>query len=354
MTGRVTVGLDIGTSGVRAAEVSLGRHGATLERFGQVALPWGAVSGGEVVDQDAVATAIRRLWKEAGFSSKRVALGVANQKVVVRQVDLPWMESSELRSALAFQVQDYIPIPVDEAVLDFHRIEEFTSDDGARMVRVLLVAATRSMVMAALDTVSKAGLRPVTVDLTPFALIRSAVQSDGFDLAPSATAVVDVGARVTNIVVHENGVPRFVRLLLMGGADLTDAVAERMGVPVEQAEIVKQQLSAVTDPAHRDANPAARIVESSTATFVEEIRGSLDYYRAAPGSVAIGRLVLTGGASRLTSLAQKLTAATRLPVQAGNPLSGLHIGKTGLSADQLRYVEPLAAVSVGLALGVAS
>lgn len=354
MTGRVAVGLDIGTSGVRAAQVSLGRQGATLERFGQVALPWGAVSGGEVVDQDVVASAIRRLWKDVGFSTKRVALGVANQKVVVRQVDLPWMEPAELRGALAFQVQDYIPIPVEEAVLDFHPIEEFVNDDGARMIRLLLVAAARSMVTSALETVSKAGLRTTMVDLTPFALIRATVQSATFELDSSATAIVDVGARVTNIVVHENGVPRFVRLLLMGGADLTDAVAERLGMPLEQAELVKQQLVADPDSARRDANPASRALESSTGTFVEEIRGSLDYYRAAPESVSIGRLVLGGGASRLDTLVPKLAAATRLPVVLGNPLAGLQVGKTGLSADQLRYIEPLAAVSVGLALGAAS
>jgi type IV pilus assembly protein PilM len=261
------------------------------------------------------------------------------------------MEPAELRKALAFQVQDYIPIPVDEAVLDFHPIEEFTNDDGARMIRLLLVAAARTMVMSNLAAVTKAGLRPTTVDLTPFALVRTAVQATGFDLDAAATAVVDVGARVTNIVVHQAGTPRFVRILLMGGGDVTDAVATRMGVPVDDAEQVKQQL--VASPADR-ANPAVRALDASSSALIDEIRGSLDYYRAAPGSVQISRLLLTGGSSRLAGLAQRLGEATRLPVEMATPVSSLRIGKTGLSDEQLKFIDPLAAVSIGLALGVAA
>jgi len=353
VAGRTAVGLDIGTTGVRAAEISLGR-GGSLEHFGQVALPTGAVVGGEVVDEEAVAAALRRLWKEAGFSTKKVALGVANQKVVVRQIDLIWMERDQLQKALAFQVQDHIPMPVEDAVLDFHPIEEFTNEDGARMLRVLLVAVARDMVVSALHAVERAGLNPVTVDLVSFALIRAAARSSEFSLDSQATAIIDIGARVTNIVVHQNGVPRFVRILLMGGSDLTDAIAERLGVPAEQAEIVKQQFSSLALPGEREAHPASRALETSVRAFVEEVRGSLDYYRASGGSVPIGRLLISGGASRFSDLSHRLSAATRLPVDIANPIEGLRVGKTGLSAEQLSHVEPLAAVSVGLALGAAS
>ncbi|MGZ4638757.1 MAG: type IV pilus biogenesis protein PilM, partial [Actinomycetes bacterium] len=136
MAGRV-VGLDIGTSGVRAAELTLGKAGATLERFGQVALPPGAVRDGEVVDASAVADAVKQLWAQAKFSTKKVVVGVANQKVVVRQVDLPWLPTNELKKSLPFQVQDFIPMPVEQAILDFHPLEELTGDNGARMLRVL-------------------------------------------------------------------------------------------------------------------------------------------------------------------------------------------------------------------------
>ena len=349
------VGLDIGTSGVRAAEITLNKGVATLERFGQVALPAGAVRDGEVVDADAVAEAIKQLWAQAKFSSKSVVVGVANQKVVVRQVDLPWLPTAELKKALAFQVQDYIPMPVEQAILDFHPLEEFTNDSGARMLRVLLVAAAREMVDGALQAVTKAGLKPAMVDLTSFAVLRALVSVDQTGLgSPDAEALVDIGANITNIVVHQGGVPRFVRILLMGGSDITDAVAERLGVPVDQAEAIKQETGLAQDPALAAATPAARAIESVGGGFVEEIRGSLDYFMAQPGAARIGRVVLSGGGSRLSGLGDRLATATRLPVQAARPMSTLKIGKTGLTPEQLAYVEPMVTVPVGLAMGVSS
>jgi len=349
------VGLDIGTSGVRAAELTLGKGGATLERFGQVALPAGAVRDGEVVDAEAVAAAIKQLWAQAKFSSNKVVVGVANQKVVVRQVDLPWLPANELKKALAFQVQDFIPMPVEQAILDLHPLEEFTNDSGGRMLRVLLVAAARDMVDSVLDAVQKAGLQPQMVDLTSFAVLRALVTMDSTGLdSLQAEALVDVGANITNIVVHQGGVPRFVRILMMGGGDITDAVAERLGVPLDQAEAIKQETGMAIASGAVDANPAARAIESTAGAFVEEVRGSLDYFMAQPGAARIGRLVLSGGGSRLAGLADRLASATRLPVQSARPMSTLKLGKTGLTPDQLAYVEPMVTVPVGLAMGVSS
>ncbi len=348
------VGLDIGTSGVRAAELSTGKGPATLERFGQVALPAGAVRDGEVVDTDAVASALQQLWSQAKFSTKKVIVGVANQKVVVRQVDLPWLPADELRKSLSFQVQDFIPMPVEQAILDFHPLEEFTNDAGGRMLRVLLVAAARDMVGSALEAVEKAGLQPGMVDLNSFALLRSLVTPETGLGSMQAEALVDIGASVTNIVVHQGGVPRFVRILLMGGADITDAVAERLGVPSDQAESVKQSTGLAAVAGSAEAHPANRAIEAAGSAFVEEVRGSLDYYLAQPGAARIGRVVLSGGGSRLVGLTSRLSAATRLPVEAARPMSLLKLGKTGLTDEQLAFVEPMVTVPVGLAMGVAS
>lgn len=353
MADRTAVGLDIGTTGVRAAELRLGKSAITLQRFGQVALPPDAVSDGEVADTQAVAAALRRLWSEVKFSTKRVVLGVANQKVVVRQIDLPWMETEELKSALAFQVQDYIPIPVDEAILDFHPVEEFFSDSGNRMLRVLVVAAARETVGNVIAAVEKAGLKPTMIDLTSFAVIRALAELDHIGASTEADAVVDVGARVTNIAVHQGGVPRFVRILQMGGGDLTDALAERMGVAAEEADAFKHGLG-TEDSVATDSHPGYRALEPVVKSFVEEIRGSIDYYLASPDAVPIRRVLISGGGSQLAGLAQRLGAATRLPVESASPLSALRVGKTGLSPDQLKLIEPIATVPVGLALGVAS
>lgn len=356
MGARTAVGLDIGTTCVRAVELRFGKDGTTLRRFGQVALPSGAVRGGEVTDPPAVAQALRQLWSEAGFGSKRVVLGLANQKIVVRQVDLPWMPLPELRASLPLYAQDFIPMNVEHALLDIHPLEDVTSDSGARLRRVLLVAAAREMVDTTLQAVTGAGLRPVLVDLTPFAVLRSLVVPDELGLdAPRAEALVDVGADITNIVVHEAGVPRFVRILLMGGADLTEAVAERLGVPLEQAEAVKQNTGlAPAGGTLLHTTPESRVLESAGASLLEQVRGSLDYYLAQPGSVPVTRLLLTGGGAQLPGLAERLTALVRLPVERVTPLDRLRVGDTGLTSEQLDYAAPLATVAVGLALGAAA
>lgn len=348
------MGLDIGSTGVRAAQLSWGRDGAKLERFGQVALPPGAVRDGEVVDAPVVAAALKQLWTAGKFSTKKVVVGVANQKVVVRQVDLPWMPLTELRESLAFQVADVIPIPVEQALLDLHPLEEVSGEDGSRRQRVLLVAASREMVSKSLEALELAGLTPVAVDLTPFAILRALGQPDALGLNQSAEALVDVGASVTNIIVHQGGVPRFVRILLMGGADITETVADRMGIPLEQAEAIKQSSILAADPAMRGADPVARVLEAAAATWVEEVRGSLDYYLAQPGSARLTRIVLSGGGATLGGLAAQLATASRVPTEPAQPLNQLEIGKTGLTPDQLAYVGPLSAVPVGLALGAAA
>lgn len=351
MAGRRAVGLDIGTSGIRAAEVTARKGQLTLERFGQVALPTGAVRAGEIVDPAAVALALKALWRAAGFSTKNVTLGVANAKVIVRQIDLPWLPPTELRKALAFQVQDYLPMDVNEAVLDFHPLAEATDAEGGRTVRGLLVAASRQMVTDLLAAVSAAGLRATQVDLTSFAVLRSVGRVDHLGTTDHVEALIDIGASVTNMVVHANGVPLFVRLLLRGGADITEALADRLGVPLGEAEALKQAHGSGYQSGSAEQT-GARAIGQASSEFVEEVRGSLEYYLASYGEGRpVDRIVLTGGGARLHDLAGRLAEGTHLPVELGRGFTSLSIGATGLSDDQLEFIGPLSAVPVGLALG---
>ena len=136
---KTRIGLDIGSTAVRAAELTEGSPPSVV-RAAQVPLAAGAVENGEVKDIEAVSEALRELWSRGGFKSKKVWMGVGNQRVVVREISLPWLPEKELRQSLGFQVQEFIPMPVDEAVLDYHVIEE-SEEQGRRMLRVLLVAA---------------------------------------------------------------------------------------------------------------------------------------------------------------------------------------------------------------------
>jgi type IV pilus assembly protein PilM len=347
MAGRTAIGLDIGTSVVRAVELSFGRGGLTLERFGQVVLPEGSVRDGEVVDPEPVIACLRQLWSATRLSHKKVVLGVANQRVIVRQLELPWTPREELRASLPFQVQDFLPMSTEDAVLDFFPLEELTDASGSRTLRGMLVAAARDTVMANVACAQRAGLTVTSVDLTSFAVLRSLGKHAGIDV--ETEALIDVGARVTNLVVHSEGMPRFVRILLMGGQDVTDAVSERLGIATGEAEALKQQVAQATSDA--DLAEVSRAVTTTAQDFVDEIRSSLDYYAASNPGIPVQRIVLSGGGSRLDGLRERLAAATRLDVVSGDPLASLRIGRTGLDAEQLEYVKPLAVVPVGLALG---
>jgi type IV pilus assembly protein PilM len=352
MPRRTAIGLDIGTSVVRAVELSYGRSGTTLERFGQLVLPPGAVLDGQVVDDHVVAASLRKLWQATDLSHKRVVLGVANQRVIVRQLELPWLPKGELRASLPFQVADLLPLPVDQTVLDFFPLEDITdSATGNRTLKGLLVAAARETVLANVRCAEQAGLRVESVDLTPFAVLRALGRQTGAEV--ETEALIDIGARVTNIVVHSGGVPRFVRILLVGGQDVTDAVSEQLAVPLAQAEVMKQSVSrGGLEPGFDAAlGDLVRTVASTSQDFVTEIRGSLDYYAASNPEARVERIVVTGGGSRLDGILDRLAAATRLPVQSGDPMAHLKIGRTGLDDAQLSFVKPLAAVPVGLALG---
>src|SRR5437764_2026226 len=342
------VGLDVGTSAVRAVELVLGREQVTLTRFGQVALPAGAVRGAEVIDAPAVAAAIRRLWREAGFRSRTVVLGVGNQRVVVRQADFPEMTAEDMRSALQFQAQDLIPIPIEDAILDFQAIEHFPSSDGD-MVRVLLVAAQRDMVRSLLAGVEGGGLSASMVDLIPFALMRALTQASLVqDLEPTAEAIVCVGASITNVVVHQRGVPEFVRMLGVGGDEITAGIATQLRVDVDTAEALKRR----ADPDSPDdlESRTAQIVIAQSSLLIEEIRGSLDYYQAQPEASPLGRIILTGGGSCTINLRDSLKQTLGLAVQDGHPPSAVEFARTGIPEDRLIESEPLLAVPIGLAL----
>jgi len=342
------IGLDIGGTALRAAELSFPRSGVTLERLAQVLLPPGAVRDGEVVDVPVVAAALRQMWRAERFSSKRVHLGVANQRVIVREVDLPEMPASDLVRALPFQVQDVLPIAVDSAILDFHPVERLRSHTGAPLLRGLLVAAVRDMVLANVRAVEAAGLVVESVDLTPFALMRSV----GGGVLPGAgvEAIVEVGAHVTNVVVQAGGVPHFVRVLMSGGQHLTDAVAERLGVPAEEAERLKR----ATSLRHGEAvatDEAVLALQQAAHVLIEQLRSSLDYYASSNPTRPVERLVLGGGAAHLDGLAELVESAVRLPVVAADPLARLRVARRALAASE--QSSSLAAVPVGLALGAA-
>jgi type IV pilus assembly protein PilM len=341
------VGLDIGSTAVRAAEISTGARPVVV-RAAQVPLPVGAVENGEVREPEAVAEALRELWQRGGFKNRQVWMGVGNQRVVVREIALPYLPEKELRASLGLQVQEFIPMSVDEAVLDFDTLGEFEQEDR-KMLRILLVAAQRVMVDQIVAAVQGAKLEPMGLDLTPFALVRAIGTPDvAMDLEDETgdEALIDVGAHVTNIVVHARGTTRFVRILPSGGRDITIAIARAAGVEDDVAERLKRGEEVEDMPTPEEVRNVAL---QRAAAFVDEIRSSLEFYTAQARDARIGRVRISGGGSKLEGLLDLMGQRIPVPVEAGRVFERI-TSQLSLSDAALQDAEPVLATAIGLAL----
>ncbi len=346
--GSTVIGLDIGTTRARAVEVQTGRGGPTVVRYAEAPLPLGAVQDGEVTEPEGVVAALREMWAQAKFPHKQVIIGVGNQRVMVRNLDLPWMPLAQIRGSLPFQVQDTLPVAVEDALLDFYPSAEYMGQSG-RTVQGLLVAATRDTVAANVGAVESAGLVPTMVDLNAFALMRAHRLTQQ---TAQTIAFVDIGARITNVVITHNGSPRMVRTLAAGGQHVTDAIASEGRLTVPEAEAIKRHVGvgfAVSD----DLKGAAELVALVTQNLVEAVRNTLVYYASTHPGAAVEAMVLTGGGSYLNGLGQYLSSASRLPVTMGDVLSSVSVAKSA-HLEPLAGVESTFALPLGLALGVAA
>jgi type IV pilus assembly protein PilM len=318
------------------------------------------------------------------------------------------MSREDLAGAIKYQAQDAIPIPLDEAVMDYEVIDEVDGpEEGEKLQRVLVVAAERGTVQNLLSAVQLAKLDIATLELDAYPLVRCFRSSD----PQKAEAIVDIGAGVTNVVVHQGGKIRFTRILpTFGGDDFTVAVAQALDIAHDDAEVIKRQASALLRdrathavapvqvaatsrapqrPVAREAvvggtdmpggsyqsysvasdadsesdgsdastmssgtpvERAAEIMEPILDRFVAEIRGSLDFYGSQPDALPIERVVMTGGGSLMGGIVEQLEATLGLPVDLGHPLEQVPIGKIQVSPEERAIAEPFIAVSVGLAL----
>ena len=350
---RTRIGVDVGSTAVRVAEVAVGDIPVVV-RAAQVPLPPGVVESGEVRQPEAVAEALREVWAKSGVKSKQVQLGVGDQRVVVREITLPWLPEKELRETLAFQVQEFIPMASDEAVLDFDPLGEL-DQGGRRMVRILLVAAHKGMVNALVEAALAAKLDPQGIDLSPFAVIRAVGTGDeGLDLDSSGDeAIIDIGAQVTSICVHDRGVTRFVRILPSGGRDITLALASGLGVDDDVAERLKRGERVEVDGEGAAPLPEPREIRELALTragsFVDEVRSSLEFYMAQMPNAQVGRMLVVGGGSRLDGLLELLQERLPVPVDRGRLFERAK-SEIELSAEASAEAEAVLSVAVGLAI----
>lgn len=301
---RSVVGLDLDGSYIAAVSIS----GGVIEQAASADLAPGLVREGEVEDVDGLAHALRDFFK-ANNLGKNVLLGVANQQIAVRSLEIPPIENEQERTAaVRFQASEAVAMPLDEAVLDYHVIGETTSGEGSGLMRVIVVAAREPMIMRLVDAVRGAGLRPEGIDLSAFALMR--IVAPDSEAEPAPARVYCHLAGVTNLAVGVGNTCVFTR-------------------------------------------PLATVWDGGSQEFVgalaEEIRLSMDYYTGQPDARQVSEIMLSGPGSQRPGMAEQVASLVGLPVAIAQPLGRLGAASLRMGEDPSHYT-----VAAGLALGSAA
>jgi type IV pilus assembly protein PilM len=322
------VGLKIGGSQIAAACVT-NNGSARLERLVRTPLADGIVSGGELRDVQALADALRNFFDEYKLPTRGVRLGVASSRIGVRSFEIAAIDDEkQFLNAVRFRAQEALPIPLDEAVLDYRVLEEREGEDGTLVRRVLLVVAHRELVERYVEACKLAGLTLAGIDLEAFALLRALAAPA--DREESAHVAVSIGHDRTTLAVSDGRVCEFTRVLAWGGGVLNTALAKVLDTTPDEVERIKRSLSLAGGPAPEGLTPeettaAVDAVHRAFEALARELVSSLTYYQSQPESLGIGEVVVTGGTARLDGLADELGRLLGVPVRIGDPLARVEL-----------------------------
>lgn len=365
---RTTIGVDIGSSSVKAVQVGRGNQ---IVRAGAVNLPAGTVTGGEIRDVQALSDALRLLWKQAGFSRRTAAFGVAGVQTLVRQVELPWEPPDVFRESLPLRVAKDMPVDPSEMVLDYYPLG-VREVKGVWQQQALIVGTFTLASENAEHAFAGAKLRSSRADYTPFALIRaSAHLNPEWKTVPGppqpgqeqpCQAIVDVGADITTVTLHDQGRPLFVRTVAAGSSSVDRALADQFGVSAEAADLLKRRLGlgGVTErPGDEEAaaelpagaeGRAQTIINAMAGSLVQVARESIEYYlNATPVEANLTLVQATGGGTLLPGYIERLAAELQTETA---PLAPLTLKGSGRVKSDETLTDAQFGAAFGLATGV--
>ena len=348
------VGLKIGGSQLAAARIVNNGH-PELVQVARERLDHGIVVGGELREPELLADALRAFFRKHKLPRQGVRLGIANNRIGVRIFEIAGIpDPKQLENAIRYRAQEALPIPIEEAVLDYHVLSERTDEHGQLVRKVLLVVAYRELIDRYVAACRKAGLRLAGIDLEAFALLRALGDPLPADAPPSdaALVVVSVGHDRSTFAVSDGRVCEFTRVLDWGGSTLDVAIARELDCAPSEAEPVKRELSLaaanVPEGLTQDqADRAREAVRRQLQTFARELVSSLQFYQNQPGSLGIGEIVITGGTAHLAGVADELQRLIGVRVEVGDPLLRVKLGKKLREAD-----EQLGSLAVAIGLGI--
>jgi len=337
------IGLDIGSSSVKAIEVVPRGNGFELLHLGGAALPHDAIVEGAFLNASAIADAIREAIAKSGSRAKHAAAAVSGHSVIVKKITVPAMTAAELEESIRWEAEQYIPFDVNEVNLDFEILQ---AGDAERPMEVLLVAAKKDLIDDYVNLIGEAGLTPSVIDVAGFA-VENAFEAN-YGASDEVIAIVNIGAQSSTINVLAGGVPAFTRDVATGGNQYTAEIQRAMSVGFDEAERIKigERGSESQDVVPQEVEQAMRAV---TNNLVGEIARSLDFFAATAADMRIQRVYLAGGSSRVSGLEAAFKERTGLEVELMNPLAKM-LPSNRFDAEFLDQVGPSLSVGIGLAM----
>src|SRR3954447_7434750 len=342
---KTLVGLDIETGSIAATEIR-GANGRAVGKTAIAPLGPGIVSEGEIKDVQALAQALEGLFSEYKLS-KVVRVGIANQRVVVRTIELPLIEDQdEIDTAVRFRAQDQLPMSLDQAVLDHRVIARRDGEDGQKQMDVLAVAARRDMVSTLLEALRKAGLQPAGIDLSAFGMIRAldggAPATTADEGMPPVTTLYCHLGDVTNLAVARSGECVFTRVAPFGVETIAARLAERGEIPTDQAREslmdvgLEESLDFFAEE-DGDVVAAREVLEEGATKLVDELRLTLDFYGAQEGVTPVDRVVICGEGSTIPGLPERIQVGLGLGLTVETPAALSHLDEEDAARLTVSY-----------------
>lgn len=339
------VGLDIGSSSVKAVELAVKPKGLELLHLGVAKLPPEAIVQGAFLNAGAITEAVREAIDAGGIKTKTVATAVSGHSVIVKKISLPTMTREELEESIRWEAEQYIPFDINEVNLDFQILH--TGEQEGQM-DVLLVAAKKDLIDDYVHVITDAGLRPAVLDVAAFA-VENAFEGNYQVPANEVVALVNVGSQTVNINILAKGAPAFTRDISTGGNAFTEEIQKALSVSWEEAERIKIGGRAREESHDVVPHEVEQAVRGVTENVIGEISRSLDFFAATAADSRISRVMVAGGGSRVSGFESVFQGKTNLPVARLNPLERV-VSTHKIDADLLEEWGPSLAVAVGLAM----
>jgi len=349
--------IDFGARSIKVAKVHRTSDGFELDNYGITLSPEGAIANGEIFNPIVVADALIELLKNSGIRDRKAIIAITGQKVIVREIVFPLMEDKELMAGVMWEAPKYVPYDLDESIIDAEKVEEFVEKDGNKMMKVLLVAAPKNIIQPYMEVLKKARITPKIVDVVSSAHIRAFKNnlSDKKEEKQESSIIdiiLSIGASNTILTLVGKNNLKFTRDILVGGSDITKAIAKSFNISFDEAEKLKRETKIALGPGaeEENKNESEKIIVKILNQVTKEVRKSLSYYKTQSQKVKYSKMILSGGCANIDNIKDLLSEQFEIPVIIGNPLEDLKIDKRVFDIRRMEKLKDTLATVTGLAM----